>query len=93
MDSIIGQFLPEECRGVVNVGRVHFDTASLSSAIVRYLKMERVGYRLRVFVGRAAFASHLVSPPSCVKPGHFKFTIWLFVRHVGDEVSPAIALD
>jgi hypothetical protein len=62
MDSIIGQFLPEECRGVVNVGRVHFDTASLSSAIVRYLKMERVGYRLRVFVGRAAFASHLVSP-------------------------------
>jgi len=54
--------LPEECRGVVNVGRMHFDAASLSSALVRYLKMERVGYRLRVFAGRPAFAAHLVSP-------------------------------
>jgi hypothetical protein len=41
--------LPEESRGVVNVGRLDFDAASLSSALVRYLKMERVGYRLRVF--------------------------------------------
>jgi hypothetical protein len=54
--------LPEECRGVVNVGRLHFDAASLSCALVRYLKMERVGYRLRVFIGRPAFAAHLVSP-------------------------------
>jgi hypothetical protein len=54
--------LPEECRGVVNVGCLHFDTASLSSAVVRHLKMERVGCRLPVFVGRPAFAAHLVSP-------------------------------
>jgi hypothetical protein len=27
-------------------------------------------------------------PPLCVEPGHFKFTIWLFVRRVGGEVSP-----
>src|SRR5713226_1985185 len=54
--------LPEECRGVVNVGRLHFDAASLSSALVRYLKMERVGCRPGVFAGRPAFAAHLVSP-------------------------------
>ena len=84
--------LPEESRGVVNVGRLDFDAASLSSALVRYLKMERVGYRLRVFSGRPAFAAHLVSP-SCVEPGHSKFTIWLFVQRVGAEVSPALALD
>jgi len=52
--------LPEECRGVV--GRLHFDAASLSSALVRYLKVECVGYRLIVFIGRPAFAAHLVSP-------------------------------
>ena len=54
--------LPEGRRGVVNVGRLHFDAASLSSALVRYLKMERVSYRPRVFAGRPAFAAHLVSP-------------------------------
>jgi hypothetical protein len=54
--------LPEKCRGVLNVGRLHFDAASLSSALVRDLKMKRVGYRLRDFVSRSAFAAHLVSP-------------------------------
>jgi hypothetical protein len=54
--------LPKECRRVLNVGRLHFNAAGLSSALVRYLKMERVGYRLRVLVGRPAFAAHLVSP-------------------------------
>jgi hypothetical protein len=34
----------------------------LSSTLVRYLKMERIGYRLRAFAGRLAFAAHLVSP-------------------------------
>src|SRR5882724_11342037 len=52
--------LPEERRGLENVRRLHVDAASLSSAIDRNLKMERVG--LRAFVGRLAFAAHLVSP-------------------------------
>lgn len=54
--------LPKECRGRLNVGRLYFDAAGLSSAVVGYLKMERIGYRLRVLVGRLAFAAHLVSP-------------------------------
>src|SRR6266478_9226851 len=54
--------LPKECRGVLNIGRLHLDAAGLSSAVVRYLKMECVACRLRVFVVRPAFAAHLVSP-------------------------------
>src|SRR5260370_12041102 len=84
--------LPEEFRGVVNAWCLHLDAARLSSAVVRNLKMERVGYRLRVFAGRPAFAAHLVSPHSCVEPGHSKFTIWLFVGRVDGEVGPASAL-
>jgi hypothetical protein len=64
----------------------------LSRALVRYLKMERVGYRPRVLVDRLAFAAHLVSP-LCVELGHFKFPIWLFLRRVGGEVGPALAMD
>jgi hypothetical protein len=41
----------------------------------------------------AGFRGAFGVPPSCVEPGHFKFTIWLFVRRVGGEVSPALALD
>jgi hypothetical protein len=33
--------------------------------------MERVGYRLRFFAGRPAFAAHLVSPLSCVERDTF----------------------
>jgi hypothetical protein len=84
--------LPEECCSVVDVGRLHFDATSLSRALVRYLKMERVGYRPRVLVDRLAFAAHLVSP-LCVELGHFKFPIWLFLRRVGGEVGPALAMD
>jgi hypothetical protein len=54
--------LPEECRGVVNVWRLHLDAASLSAALVRYLKMERVSYSPRAIGSRPAFAAHLVSP-------------------------------
>jgi hypothetical protein len=80
--------LPEKCPGVVNVGRLHSDAASLSSALVRYLKMKRVGYRLRDFASRSAFAAHLVSP-FVRRLRHFKFAIWhlyaalvaRFVRH------------
>src|ERR1700682_5725311 len=54
--------LPEKCRGVVNVGRLHSDAAVLSSALVRYLKMKRVGYHISDFASRSAFAAHLVSP-------------------------------
>ena len=53
---------PEEFRGVVNVWRLHFDAASLSSPLVRYLKMERVAYCLRAFPGRPAFAAHWCPP-------------------------------
>jgi hypothetical protein len=34
--------LSEKCRRIVDIGRLHLDAASLSSAVVRYLKMERV---------------------------------------------------
>src|SRR5258707_5004702 len=54
--------LPKKCRSVLNIWPLHLDAASLSSAVVRYLKMERVACRLRVFVVRPAFAAHLVSP-------------------------------
>jgi hypothetical protein len=54
--------LPEECRGVVNVWRLHLDAASLSPALVRYLKMKRVSCGLRAIGSRPAFAAHLVSP-------------------------------
>jgi hypothetical protein len=81
--------LPEKCRGVVNVGRLHLDTASLSSTVVRHLKMEPEGDRLPDFVCRPAFAAHFGVPPRCVELAHFKFTIWLFVRRVGGEVRPA----
>src|SRR6476661_9084716 len=36
--------LPKECRGRLNVGRLYLDAAGLSSALVGYLKMERIGY-------------------------------------------------
>jgi hypothetical protein len=54
--------LPEECRGVVNVGSLHLDTASLSGPVVRHLKMKRIARRIRAFIGRPALAAHLVSP-------------------------------
>jgi hypothetical protein len=50
--------LSKKGRRVVHVGRLHLDAASLSSAVVRYLKMERVGCCLRIFVARSAFAAH-----------------------------------
>src|SRR5712672_2715748 len=58
--------LSEKCRRIVDIGRLHLDAASLSSAVVRYLKMERVAYCLRIFIVRSAFAAHWC-PPSCVE--------------------------
>src|SRR5436190_812812 len=54
--------LPETCCGVANVGRLDRDAASLSSAPVRYLKMERVARRLRFFASRLTFAAHRCPP-------------------------------
>jgi len=85
--------VPQECRGIGNALRFNLDAASLSSALVRYLKMKRVGCRLGVFAGRPASAAHLVSPLWCVEPGHFEFTILLFVRRVDGEVRPALEPD
>ena len=55
------QVLTEKCGGILNVWRLHFDATSLSSAVVRDLKMEGVSERLRA-LRRPEFAAHLVSP-------------------------------
>jgi hypothetical protein len=85
--------LPEACCGVVNVRRLHLDAASLSAALVRYLKMERVGYCLGVGADRLLLAAHLVSPLSYVGLGHFSFTIWPLARRVRGAVRAGSALD
>ena len=62
----------------MDIGCLHFDAARLSSALVRYLKMEGVVGRLRAFANRLVFAAHLVSPLSCVELGYFRIAIWLW---------------
>ena len=54
--------LSEELCGVVNIGRLHFNGASSPPAAVRYLKMEGVVCRLRVYMNRLMIAAHSVSP-------------------------------
>jgi hypothetical protein len=52
--------LPEKGRGVVNVECLNLDAASLSSAVILYLKIEGIGCRFRIFIARLAFAAHCV---------------------------------
>ena len=85
--------LPEACCGVAKVRRLHTDAASLSAALVRYLKMERVGCRLRVLADRRIFAAHSVSPLSASYRGHPSFTIWPLARRVRGAVRAGSAPD
>jgi hypothetical protein len=59
--------LSEELFRVLDIGCLHFNTASSPSAAVRYLKMECVIRRPHVFMDRLMIAAHSVSPRHCVE--------------------------
>jgi hypothetical protein len=84
--------LSEKYRRIADVGRLNLDAAGLSSTAVRYLEMKRVSYCPRIFVTRSAFPAHRC-PPSCVEPGHFEFTIRLFMRRAHGTARAASVLN
>ena len=45
----------------MNILRLHFDAAGLATSTIRYLKIERVACKLRIFPNRL-IAAHSVSP-------------------------------
>jgi hypothetical protein len=85
--------LPEAVCGVVKVRRLHLDAASLPSALVRYLKMERVGCCPGVLASRLTFAAHFGVPCPASDRGHFRFTIWPLARRVRGAARAGSAPD
>jgi hypothetical protein len=69
--------LTEEARCVVEIARLHANTAGLSAGSVRYLKVKIEADCFRIFFDRLIIAPHLVSPPFCV--AHIRFMILIFV--------------
>jgi hypothetical protein len=82
--------LTEEVRCVVEIVRLHSNTAGLSAGSDPYLKVKIEADGFRVFLDRLIIQTHLVSPPVCVV--HFKFRIWIFVgRDYGARESATVA--
>jgi hypothetical protein len=69
--------LTEEARCVVEIARLHANTAGLSAGSIRYLKVKIEADCFRIFFDRLIISAHLVSPPFCV--AHISFTILIFV--------------
>jgi hypothetical protein len=82
--------LTEKDRCVVEIARLHANTAGFSASVARYLKMKIEADGFRVFLDRLIIQTHLVSPPFCVV--HFKFRIRIFVgRDYGARESVNVA--
>jgi hypothetical protein len=67
----------EEARCVVEIVRLHANTAGLSAGSVRYLKVKIEADCFRIGIDRLIISAHLVSPPFCV--AHIRFMILIFV--------------
>ena len=61
--------LPEESRRIVKRIGLHFNTASLPSPAIRYLKIEGVARSPRVFMDRLSIAAHFSIPPVLRRSG------------------------
>jgi hypothetical protein len=72
--------LPKESRRFLHVRGGYFDATRPPSAIVRYLKEERVANRFPVAANQRSFCSHSVPRLMCVEPGQSAFSILIFVR-------------
>jgi hypothetical protein len=54
--------LTEEARCVVEIARLHANTAGLSAGSIRYLKVKIEADCFRIFFDRLIISAHLVSP-------------------------------
>jgi hypothetical protein len=84
--------LTEEARCVVEIARLHANTAGVSAGFVRYLKVKIEADCFGIFFDRLIISAHSGVPPFCV--AHNRFTILIIVgRDCGALRTDAMSVD